>query len=82
MLSDDAMREVRAHDDAKRREEAAIMLPDRDVLIDQLDMNFVQNLITAVNESQLDQKTKVELRTTLDRWQNALTLTNEIRVTF
>jgi len=58
------------------------MLPDKDVLIDKLDMNFVQNLITAVNESNLDQKTKAELRATLDRWQNALTLSNEIRVTF
>jgi hypothetical protein len=58
------------------------MLPEQDVLIDTLDMNFVQNLITAVNESKLDQETKAELRATLDRWQNALTLTDEIRVTF
>lgn len=58
------------------------MLPAKDVLIDPLDMNFVQNLITAVNESKLDQKTKAELRATLDRWQNALMLTPEIRVTF
>jgi hypothetical protein len=58
------------------------MLPEQDVLIDTLDMNFVQNLITAVNKSKLDQETKAELRATLDRWQNALTLTDEIRVTF
>lgn len=58
------------------------MLPDKDILIDTLDMNDVQNLITAVNESNLDQETKKILRTTLDRWQNALTLTKEIRVTF
>jgi hypothetical protein len=58
------------------------MLPDKNILIDKLDMSLVQNLITAVNESKLDRETKVELRTTLDRWQNALRLTNEIRVTF
>jgi hypothetical protein len=58
------------------------MLPEKDVLIDTLDMNFVQNLITAVNESRLDRKIKLELRTTLDRWQNALILADEIRVTF
>lgn len=58
------------------------MLPDKDVLISLMDMNFVQNLITAVNESNLDQATKAQLRNELDRWQNALTLSNEIRVTF
>jgi hypothetical protein len=59
-----------------------LMLPDKDVYIDDMDMNFVQNLITAVNESKLDPVTKFELRKSLDRWQNALTLTDEIRVTF
>ena len=58
------------------------MLNEKEILIDSIDMNFVQNLITAVNESKLDLETKAILRGTLDRWQNALTLTNEIRVTF
>jgi hypothetical protein len=57
-------------------------IPMRDITIDVLDMNDVQNFITAVNESDLDDTTKRLLRKTLDRWQNALTLTNEIRVTF
>lgn len=58
------------------------MLPDKDVLIDEVDMDFVQLLITAVNESRLNQAEKMRVRKTLDRWQNALTLTNKIRVTF
>lgn len=58
------------------------MIPMRDITIDVLDMNDVQNFITAVNESNFDDTTKRLLRKTLDRWQNALTLTNEIRVTF
>lgn len=58
------------------------MLSSRDILIDEMNMDFVQNLITAVNESQLPQETKNELRKTLDRWQNALMLTHTIQVTF
>lgn len=58
------------------------MLPDKDILIDEIDMDFVQTLITAVNESGLNQPEKEKLRKTLDRWQNALTLSNKIRVTF
>jgi hypothetical protein len=58
------------------------MIPMRDITIDVLDMNDVQNFITAVNESNLDDTTKRLLRRTLDRWQNALTLTDELRVKF
>ena len=58
------------------------MLPDRDIFIDEIDMNFLQNLSTAVNESKLSQEEKQKMRVTLDRWQNALTLAPKIRVTF
>lgn len=59
------------------------MLPDHDVLIDEIDMDFVQLLITAVNEArEMNEAEKTRVRKTLDRWQNALTLTNKIRVTF
>ena len=58
------------------------MLSQKDAHIDDIDMDFVQNLITAVNESKLPQNHKEELRKTLDRWQNALMLTPVIRVTF
>lgn len=76
-ISDSALEEIRRHAEASKT-----VLPDKDVLIDELDMNFVQNLITAVNESKLDALTKRELRATLDRWQNALMLADKIRVTF
>lgn len=59
-----------------------LQLTDHDVLIDEVDMDFIQLLITAVNESRLNQAEKMRVRKTLDRWQNALTLTNKIRVTF
>lgn len=58
------------------------MLNDKDTLIDVIDMDFVQKIITAVNKSRLSPEVKLELRKTLDRWQNALTLTDHIRVTF
>lgn len=58
------------------------MLPDKDIHIDDIDMDFVQMLITAVNESKLNQPEKEVLRKKLDRWQNALMLTHTIRVTF
>jgi hypothetical protein len=58
------------------------MLGQNEILIDELDMNFVQTLITAVNESKLSPEEKEKTRKTLDRWQNALTLANKIRVTF
>lgn len=58
------------------------MLGQNEILIDEIDMGFVQTLITAVNESKLSAKEKEKMRKTLDRWQNALTLANKIRVTF
>lgn len=58
------------------------MLPDKDVLIDEVDMDFVQLLITAVNESRLNDAERMRVRKTLDRWQNALTLADKIRMTF
>lgn len=58
------------------------MLGQNEILIDELNMGFVQTLITAVNESKLSPEEKEKMRKTLDRWQNALTLTNKIRVTF
>lgn len=58
------------------------MLNEKDALIDDIDMDFVQMLITAVNESKLNQPNKEQLRKKLDRWQYALTLTHTIRVTF
>ena len=58
------------------------MLAPNEILIDEIDMNFVQTLITAVNESKLSSEQKEKARKTLDRWQNALTLANKIRVTF
>lgn len=58
------------------------MLSQNEIFIDEINMGFVQTLITAVNESKLSPKEKEKMRKTLDRWQNALTLTNKIRVTF
>jgi hypothetical protein len=58
------------------------MLSEKETHIDDIDMDFVQTLITAVNESRLTREQKAEARKTLDRWQNALTLTHTIRVTF
>lgn len=58
------------------------MLKDHEMLIDEVDMDFVQLLITAVNESGLNAAEKVRVRKTLDRWQNALTLADKIRMTF
>jgi hypothetical protein len=58
------------------------MLPQKDILIADIDMDFVQMLITAVNESRLNQPEKEVLRKMLDRWQNALMLTHTIHVTF
>lgn len=56
---------------------------EHEIHIDDIDMNFVQLLITAVNEARgMNDAEKTRLRKTLDRWQNALTLTNKIRVTF
>jgi hypothetical protein len=57
-------------------------LSPHEILIDEINMNFVQNLITSVNESKLTDEEKAKMRKTLDRWQNALMLTNKIRVTF
>lgn len=53
-----------------------------DSTIDEMDMAFVQMLITSVNESKLSDKEKNDLRKKLDRWQRALTLTNKIKVKF
>ncbi len=58
------------------------MLSDKDILIDEIDMNDIQLLITAVNESKLEADERVRVRKLLDRWQNALMITNKIRVTF
>lgn len=58
------------------------MLGQNEILIDEINMGFVQTLITAVNESKLSPEEKAKARKTLDRWQNALTLANKIRVTF
>lgn len=58
------------------------MLGQNEILISEVDMAFVQTLITAVNESKLSPEQKEKMRKTLDRWQNALTLANKIRVTF
>lgn len=58
------------------------MLSDRDIFIDEIDMDFVQMLITAVNESRLSPDENVKVRKILDRWQNALMITDRIRVTF
>lgn len=58
------------------------MLDENEIKIDEIDMDFVQMLITAVNESRLNEAEKARVRKTLDRWQNALTLTNRIWVTF
>lgn len=58
-------------------------MQQHEILIDgDIDMAFVQILITAVNESKLNPQIKAKARKKLDRWQNALTLANKIRVTF
>lgn len=55
---------------------------EKTFIISEIDMNFVQLLITAVNESRLGIEYKDPLRKELDRWQNALTLASKIVVTF
>lgn len=58
------------------------ILSDNEILINEIDMGFVQALITAVNESHLTPQMKESTRKKLDRMQYALTLTDKIRVTF
>lgn len=49
-------------------------------IIDEVDMNFVQILITAINESDLPALEKATTRSRLDNWQNALANSNRLVV--